>query len=149
MEESPTYQVAYLATPPAPHADLTAALAMFQAAANALLTAQGYVNLMAQVSACVLPSGPNYQVSAPDPSCVLYSNLSFGMAPTPEAALAEFAARLAPAPAPLGDLIAGEIEAELRSIEAAYELAKEQAHTSYQAAWETMAAAWEKGGTGA
>jgi hypothetical protein len=74
------------------------------------------------------------------------ANLS---APTLEAALEECCARLTRAPLPTSNLIAEGVETELRWLGAAYELAKEQAHTSYQAAWETMADAWEKGGASA
>jgi hypothetical protein len=96
METAPKYQVTCLVTPPTAYADLTTALAAFQSSANDLLTAAGYPNLPAQVSASILPSGLNFQVSAQNPACPLYTNLSFGMATAPEAALAEFRARLVP-----------------------------------------------------
>jgi len=120
MAEFPIYRVANLATVSAPPIDLPAALDTFQTAANALLTALGYAD-------------PSTHVSAP----------------TLEAALAECCAQFTPPPLRISDLIAEGVEVELRSLGAAYELAKEQAHTSYQTAWETMAAAWEKGGVSA
>jgi hypothetical protein len=97
MENSPTYGVSFIAAAPTAHVALTEALAAFQAEANGLLAAAGYPGLTAQVSACILASGFNYQVSAQNPTCVFSTNLSFGMATTPEKALDEFSARLVPA----------------------------------------------------
>jgi hypothetical protein len=84
-------------TTTAAHAALTTALIAFQTEANGLLAAAGYAGIVAQVSVCILPSGFSYEVSAANPACVFYTNLSFGMATTPEKALDQFSAKLVPA----------------------------------------------------
>ncbi|MGI4741600.1 MAG: hypothetical protein ACRYG7_41055 [Janthinobacterium lividum] len=99
METQAPYHVSYVAGPATPAASpLVAALTDFQNQANELLRSAGYADLMAQVSAAILPEfGPFYTVSATNPTTVFLDNLSFGMGATPEAALNEFGARLVPA----------------------------------------------------
>lgn len=101
METQTPYQVAFIATSPAPAPTLTSLLLACQAEANAMLAAAGYPTTTAQVSITTLPNGfgVNCSVSASDPRAAFGGNLSYGMGATPEAALNDFNARLVPAQA--------------------------------------------------